>query len=130
MKKSIVAIGGVVLVCLVGSGVVFGLSQRNKAQKMPQVKLDGKTIVITEDGFTPESITVAVGSTIKFVNSDTYWHWPASDPHPSHTFYSELDPKQPIKPGTTWEVTLTKSGTWGVHDHLAPYIIGAVTVTP
>lgn len=130
MKKSILAIGGVVLVCLVGGGVLFGLSQRNKAQQKPQVKLDGKTIVITEDGFTPESLTVAVGSTIKFVNSDTYWHWPASDPHPSHTFYSELDPRQPIKPGTTWEVTLTKSGKWGIHDHLAPYIIGAVTVTP
>ncbi len=130
MKKSILAIGGVVLVCLVGGGALFGLSQRNKAQQKPQVKLDGKTIVITEDGFTPDSLTVAVGSTIKFVNSDTYWHWPASDPHPSHTFYSELDPRQPIKPGTTWEVTLTKSGKWGIHDHLAPYIIGAVTVTP
>ena len=129
MKKSMMMLGGVVTLCLVGGGIVFGLSQRSKSTST-KVKLDGKTIVITENGFTPESLTVSAGSTIKFVNSDTYWHWPASDPHPSHTFYSELDPKQPIKPGTTWEVTLTKAGKWGIHDHLAPYVIGTITVTP
>ena len=129
MKKSMMVIGGVLGICLVGSGIVYGLSQRGKATES-KIKLDGKTIVITEDGFTPESLTVSVGTTIKFVNSDTYWHWPASDPHPSHTFYSELDPKQPIKPGTVWEVTLSKAGTWGLHDHLAPYVIGSITVKP
>lgn len=122
-------LGGVITLCIVGGGIIYGLSQRSKSTTL-KVKLDGKTIVITENGFTPESLTVSVGSTIKFVNSDTYWHWPASDPHPSHTFYSELDPKQPIKPGTTWEVTLTKAGKWGIHDHLAPYVIGTITVTP
>lgn len=129
MKKSMIVVGGIFTLCLVGGGIFYGFSMRSKAQIMPKVKLDGKTIVITENGFTPESLTVSAGSTIKFVNSDTYWHWPASDPHPSHTFYSELDPKQPIKPGTTWEVTLTKAGKWGIHDHLAPYVIGTITVT-
>ena len=71
MKKSMMVIGGVLGICLVGSGIVYGLSQRGKATES-KIKLDGKTIVITEDGFTPESLTVSVGTTIKFVNIDTY----------------------------------------------------------
>ena len=99
-----------------------------KTKPMPEEKGDGKTILIKEDGFYPSDITVPSGTTVKFINKDTYWHWPASDPHPSHTFYSELDPKSPIKPGDTWTVTLTKQGKWGIHDHLAPYVIGTLTV--
>lgn len=129
MKKYMKIVIGVAALCLVGGGVVYRIIATTK-HKTPQVALDGKTIVITEEGFTPESLKVAVGTTVKFVNNDTYWHWPASDPHPSHTFYSELDPKEPIKPSTTWEVTLTKVGSWGIHDHLAPYVTGTIIVSP
>ena len=130
MKKYMKVVIAVTVVCLVSGGVAYGIFEKTKRHVVPREALDGKTMIITEDGFTPDSLRVAVGTTIKFINNDTYWHWPASDPHPSHTFYSELDPRAPIKPGTTWEVTLTKSGSWGIHDHLAPYITGTITVTP
>lgn len=132
MKKYRYMIGIVSVVLFVGGGFFFMWRYRASSQQTVRTSasLDGKTISMGEDGFEPDSLTVSVGTTIKFVNDDTYWHWPASDPHPSHTFYSELDPKQPIKPGTNWEVTLTKSGKWGIHDHLAPYVIGTITVTP
>jgi plastocyanin len=100
---------------------------RSRPQK-PMPVSDGKTITITEDGLYPESLTVVAGTTVKFVNSDTYWHWPASDPHPSHTFYPVLDPKEPIKPDGSWEVLLETKGSWGIHDHLAPYIVGTIIV--
>ncbi len=129
MKKQYMIVGGIVTFCLVGIGAWYGYSLRTKPSAKVSVKLDGKTIVISEDGFTPESLTVPAGTKVKFVNSDTYWHWPASDPHPSHTFYSEVDPKQPVKPGATWEVTVSKVGKWGLHDHLAPYITGTLIVT-
>ncbi len=125
-----------VVITFVVIGVVAGgiwgrkILLSNKTEGKPGDKTDGSTIVMVQDGFSPDSLTVKVGTTVKFVNRDTYWHWPASDPHPSHTFYSELDPKQPVKPGDTWSVTLTKPGKWGIHDHLAPYVIGTVTVTP
>lgn len=122
-------IAGILALLLLGVGAFAWLKfPHNTASKdMPQ---DGKTIYIVEDGFIPDSLSVPVGTTLRFVNKDEYWHWPASDPHPSHTFYSELDPKTPVKPGGTWSVTLTKTGKWGIHDHLSPYIIGTVEVTP
>jgi plastocyanin len=122
---------GSILIGLIAGGVwyknVYLLG--DQSQKLPESN-DGSTITIVEDGFVPDTLTVKAGTTVKFVNRDTYWHWPASDPHPSHTFYSELDPRQPVKPGDTWTVTLTKPGKWGIHDHLAPYIVGTIIVTP
>jgi plastocyanin len=111
---------------VLGGIAVWGI-QRG-ASRSTQDNTDGKTIIIREDGFFPDKLTVPVGTTVTFVNEDTYWHWPASDPHPSHTFYSALDPKAAIKPGGTWQVTLTQSGEWGIHDHLAPYVVGILTV--
>lgn len=122
-KKRVVMMVGIALVIL----AILAWGYKKKAEK-PEIVQDGKTITILEDGFVPESLTVPVGTTVRFVNQDAYWHWPASDPHPSHTFYSELDPRKPIGPNTTWEVTLTNAGTWGIHDHLAPYITGTITV--
>ena len=116
------------IICIV-IGLWFVWGRATKA-KTPDRALDGKTVSIEEDGFYPDQLTVSAGTTISFVNDDKYWHWPASDPHPSHTFYSELDPREPIKPGGTWQVTLIKPGTWGIHDHLAPYVIGQIVVTP
>lgn len=121
----------IALVFIVGIGLWYGIKvymSRNTTEAS-QPALDGSTILIREDGFFPDTLTVRSGTTVKFVNEDKYWHWPASDPHPSHTFYSELDPREPIKPGGIWQVMLTKPGKWGIHDHLAPYVVGQIIVT-
>lgn len=132
MKKNsrFILYGVAAVILLLLAFVVWNreMSKRTKAKDTKEV-LDGATILMREDGFYPDTITVTKGTTVKFINKDTYWHWPASDPHPSHTFYSELDPKSPVKPDSTWSVTLDKVGKWGIHDHLAPYVTGTVTVT-
>ena len=124
--KKIVATGGVVLIAIAALWYISSIKTKTSVDQIVQ---DGHTIVITEDGLIPDTLTVSLGTTVRFVNNDEYWHWPASDPHPSHTFYPELDPKAPIKPGATWEFIASKSGTWGIHDHLAPYITETMTVT-
>lgn len=123
---------GIAAVCLLlgGAGWYYRSTVFVKADSNTQPPTDGSTVLMTENGFSPETLTVRAGTTVKFKNADTYWHWPASDPHPSHVFYPELDPHAPVKPGTIWSIALTKVGKWGIHDHLAPYETGTIIVTP
>ncbi|XKT74458.1 MAG: hypothetical protein ACJKTH_03825 [Patescibacteria group bacterium UBA2163] len=88
-----------------------------------------RTVLLTENGFSPTEITVAVGETVTFVNRSNKYFWPASDFHPTHEAYPEFDTQQALPPGATWEFTFTESGLFKYHDHLAPFYFGIVRVT-
>ena len=49
------------------------------------------TITITSAGVSPKSITVARGTQVTFVNSDSRPHDMASDPHPTHGSCPEIE---------------------------------------
>jgi plastocyanin len=130
IKKSYwkpLGVGGIIGLLALG-GFLWWYTRGSSEVSSSVVQSGVATVRITEDGFNPAELTVTPGTVIRFTNDDEYWHWPASDPHPTHTFYSEIDPLEPVAPGTSWEVTVTKPGAWGLHDHLAPYIIGTLTV--
>jgi plastocyanin len=78
--------------------------------------------------FSPASLTIKKGDTVKFTNDSTRNFWPASDDHPSHSIYPEFDAKQAIAPGSFYAFTFSKVGTWGYHDHLKPGCKGTITV--
>lgn len=82
----------------------------------------------TEDGFTPEKLTIKRGDIVLFKTSRNKFFWPASDLHPTHLIYPEFDPKDPIEPKKTWSFKFDKVGTWKYHDHLAPYFTGVIEV--
>lgn len=90
----------------------------------------GETILrMTKDEFIPSTLRVTKGTVVKFVNEDEqFWHWPASDLHPTHTLYPEFDPRQAIAPKQEWSFTFEKIGTWSMHDHLIPYVNGIIIV--
>lgn len=86
------------------------------------------TISFTNSCYSPDTITIANGDTIKFSNNSNKDMWPASDNHPSHTIYPEFDAGQSIAPGGSYSFTFTKTGTWGFHDHNKPNCDGVITV--
>ncbi len=86
------------------------------------------TITLTEDGFTPNEITIKKGDTIKFVSTRDKEFWPASNLHPTHGIYPQFDPLQPIKPNLSWSFKFDKVGSWKYHDHLFPYYRGTIVV--
>jgi plastocyanin len=84
----------------------------------------------TPTGYEPNEVTITQGDTVSFTNESSEFHWPASDVHPTHTIYSDFDPREPVAPGETWSFTFTESGTWQFHDHLRANRRGVITVEP
>jgi plastocyanin len=85
-------------------------------------------VLITSSGFSPSTLTIKAGDTVTFINKDSNPHWPASDPHPTHTNYPGFDALRPLKTGESYSFTFTKQGTWGYHDHLNPSLRGTIIV--
>lgn len=74
------------------------------------------TIVYTDNGFEPSSVTVKAGDTVRVENKSSMPLSFNSDDHPSHTKQSELNVGD-VPRGGSRDFTVTKTGTWGFHNH-------------
>lgn len=86
------------------------------------------TVAIDDNGFAPATATVKAGTAVTFTNHGQAPHWPASDPHPTHTNLAGFDSKRGLATGESYAYTFTTPGTWGFHDHLNPTVKGTVIV--
>lgn len=100
------------------------------------------TIKITSAWFSPSTLTINVGDTVQFVNTDTEVHWPASASHPTHKVYpgsdiqkcgtSEqsgiFDACKGLAQNEAFTFTFNQVGSWGYHDHLNAKLFGKITV--
>lgn len=86
------------------------------------------TVMMKENSFDPETLTIKKGSAVIFKNEDKVARWPASNLHPTHGIYPEFDPQRPTETGQSWSFTFNKTGSWKYHDHLIPSIRGTVVV--
>ena len=94
---------------------------------LPPPPSNGKTVTISGSGFSPSSITINAGDTVKWVNNDNKSHWPASDPHPQHNGYAGFD-SFGISAGSDWSFKFNNTGTWYYHDHQSISKTGVVVV--
>ena len=84
-------------------------------------------VTITDSGFSPTTITINAGETVRWENDHSVSHWPASDPHPEHTDYFGFD-SFGIAAGSSWSFKFTEVGSWNYHDHNIPARKGIVIV--
>jgi len=103
----------------------------------------GVTIAYTNQGFSPKSVSVPLGTTVTFVNQSTGGMWVASAAHPSHTVYSGTSLSQhcpdttntafdecvAVTSGGSYSFTFNKVGDWKYHNHVNAADFGSVTVT-
>lgn len=97
-------------------------------------------VVYTAQGFSPASITVHQGDTVRFVNESGSGMWVASAAHPTHTAYagtslsahcgsgSANDAFDQCTTGDAYSFTFDKVGTWKYHNHVSPSRTGAIVV--
>ena len=70
--------------------------------------------------FKPKSITIAVGTTVKWTNTTTVAHTVTSD---TGVFNSGI-----INPGGTFKFTFTQKGTFGYHCMIHPFMTATIIV--
>jgi plastocyanin len=86
------------------------------------------TITYTDAGFSPQTTTVASGSTIRIVNESKAQLRFASGPHPQHNLNSELNMSE-LTPGKEGTIHVTREGTWSFHNHENDSHTGTIIVT-
>ncbi|MDP1722042.1 MAG: hypothetical protein Q8L37_02425 [Candidatus Gottesmanbacteria bacterium] len=87
------------------------------------------TVTYDAQGFTPKSVTVKVGSTVRWANKGTQGMWVASAMHPTHQLLPGFDQLKSVTNGGTYEYTFVKVGTWKYHNHVLASDFGTVVVT-
>ncbi len=108
-----------------------------------KVEIMKKDIIeITSSGFSPGTLEIKQGETVKFVNKDSNEHWPASAVHPTHTIYPNSDIRKcgtdeeknifdacrGLKQEEEYSFKFDMKGSWKYHDHLAPGLRGTIIV--
>ena len=88
------------------------------------------TVTFTGGSFTPNSLTIKKGWTVKFVNKGQSSMWVASGPHPMHTNYPAFDQRASVGSEGSYSFTFDKVGTWKYHNHLNSSQTGTIVVEP
>ncbi len=116
------------------------------AGSQPAMDIDtvAATVTMTDDGFSPATVTVKVGDTVRFLNNSSRGMWVGADDHPTHTSYDGTSTREhcvdgaatggtfdqcaqaPV--GEAWEYTFTKAGTFGYHNHVGASLTGTIVV--
>lgn len=86
------------------------------------------TVTYTNSGFSPTSLTIKQGDTVKFVNQSDRDFSPASNDHPSHTIYAGFDAREDLGPGESYSFTFDRVGNWGYHNHELEGHTGTIVV--
>ncbi len=98
------------------------------------------TITLSDNGFSPASVTIKKGQAVQWVNEGSGTMWIGSADHPTHTVYSgtTLRGHCPDESGTAFDQCGTgnsytfvfeKAGTWHYHNHVKASQTGTVLVT-
>ncbi len=141
----LVVVGGVFLFSAVSKNPIKTAGVVNNPDETSQTSItenSGNAIEITSSGFSPETLTIARGETVTWINRDSEKHWPASAIHPTHKVYpgsdiekcgtSEenviFDSCRGLASGESWSFTFNEIGSWGYHDHLDVGLRGKIIV--
>lgn len=123
---------GIVTVLIIAVVVILFLTRKATSTVKPDLtKLTTgayQTVIYSNSGFSPSSITINVGESVVFKNESNVGMWVASAPHPAHTAYQEFDAQKGIAKGEDYVFTFTKAGVWKYHNHLIPSDTGTVIV--
>lgn len=102
----------------------------------PQTPRSENAVVYSDNGYSPNTITVKAGAIVTFKNQSSQLMWTASAVHPTHRAYpttggclgSAFDACKGIQPGDSWSFKFDIVGTWKYHNHLNAGDTGTIIV--
>lgn len=145
MQKTIIAIIAVVVLAGIG---VWAFTQTNQGAQQSNTTQQNENpfseandteeenteaaetaeVAYTNDGFSPETVTVEEGMTVTWGNESDGQMWVASSVHPTHGDLPELDQQSGVSSGGEFSFQFDQAGEWGYHNHLSPSNKGMVVV--
>jgi plastocyanin len=140
MNRNII---GIALALVIAAGGWYMLQGTPAANEETQTPATGTTVIYSDRGFSPASLTVPLGTTVTFINQSSRDMWVASAMHPAHTVYSgtslsehcpdtantAFDACAAITSGNSFSFTFNKEGTWKYHNHTNATDYGSVVAT-
>ena len=143
MKTGIIVTGLVAAALVIGGFIIINnksdnnqTSTTNTTNKQPetatntsetQTPQSASPITYANSGFTPSSLTVKAGDSVTIKNNSDGPIQIQSNPHPIHNDNDELNVGL-IQAGKTSTFTVTKTGTFGYHNHLNSSETGTIIV--
>lgn len=129
---------GIIILLVIGGGYVFlnkntlYKSSGTNTSKTTSINpsIDQKavaTITYSNTGFSPLSTTVKSGDIVAVTNSSSSDLQMQSNPHPAHTDDTDLNIGV-VKSSATKNFTVTKTGTFGFHNHFNPTDTAKITI--
>lgn len=117
---------------LVAGGLLYAGKLRydhDHPHRLPTISIASPiTANITPKGFSPTDMTVSVGATVTWTNTDTKDHSVASNPYPLDNALDGFK-SQTLTQNQTYSFIFDKAGTYFYHDDLNPSTFtGEVTV--
>lgn len=104
------------------------LSVQAPVPAAPAAALPQPTVEYSGFAFSPQTLSVSLGSIVVFKNKGSSSMWVASATHPTHHIYPEFDQKSSAGPGGEYSFAFAKKGSWKFHDHLNPGAVGEIVV--
>lgn len=89
--------------------------------------MEEATITYTANGFTPQNMTVEVGTKVIWVNNSGAGMQVSSSPHPLHTDNPEMNQKV-VGDGESVSFVFEEGGTYRYHNHLNAKNTGSIVV--
>ncbi|HEV2402842.1 MAG TPA: cupredoxin domain-containing protein [Candidatus Saccharimonadales bacterium] len=122
---------GLVAVVVIGGGGYLMLhkstSTNTQSQSTSTNQKSSNTITFDGTMFSPATLTVKSGTTVTIKNTSSQDLQMNSNPHPVHTDDVDLNVGL-VSPGQSQTFSVTKTGSFGYHDHLDPSIQGTITI--
>jgi plastocyanin len=100
---------------------------RGEEDDTSEAAVEGTELTYTDEGFSPKSLSVKAGTTIKIMNKSAGPLEFSSDDHPTHTKHPEFN-LMTIQAGGEEALEVKTTGTWGYHNHLKAQDSGTITV--
>lgn len=113
------------------SANVNGAANTNAAATNATTSAKTVAVSATSSSFSPGSVTINAGDTVKWTNNGSTTLYVAPDNHPSHTKYAGLwddDGTVSMSAGASYSKTFTTPGTYTYHDHNNALVTGTVIV--
>ena len=139
-NKSVVTTVVIIVLLLIVVGAVFALAGNKKNDSKPPMDMSNSqtdkssqsdtkatatnSVTINNFSFSPNNITVKVGTTVTWTNQDSVEHDIVADDGISDGPKSEL-----LAKGKSYSFTFSKAGTYTYHCSVHPDMTGTVTVT-